>query len=157
MSSLIYAWTNGCANNGDASDLRRHRAHYDVIVMHWWFVHTKVSLMCCLMLYLLSTLTKCVGTVRAFDDLRQHGKHATLLKWVITVTSYWLPWRLKSPALNCLIEETTKASVTGPLWGEFPIKRASNTEKFCILWRHHITCLLYVKYSTHNIIHTTML
>ena len=26
-------WTNSWANNGDAGDLRRHRAHYDVIVM----------------------------------------------------------------------------------------------------------------------------
>ena len=31
--SFISAWTNGWANNGDAGDLRRHRAHYDVIVM----------------------------------------------------------------------------------------------------------------------------
>ena len=31
--SLICAWTNGCANNRDAGDLRRHRAHYDVTVM----------------------------------------------------------------------------------------------------------------------------
>ena len=26
-------WTNSWANNGDTSDLRRHRTHYDVIVM----------------------------------------------------------------------------------------------------------------------------
>ena len=26
-------WTNGWANNRDAGDLRRHRAHYDLIVM----------------------------------------------------------------------------------------------------------------------------
>ena len=31
--SLICAWTNGCAKNQDASDLRCHRAHYDVMVM----------------------------------------------------------------------------------------------------------------------------
>ena len=31
MFSLI--WTNGCANNRDAGDLRRHRAHYDVTVI----------------------------------------------------------------------------------------------------------------------------
>ena len=42
--SLICAWTNSWANNGDAGDLRRHRAHYDVIVMrhpaqeHLWKV-----------------------------------------------------------------------------------------------------------------------
>ena len=33
MFSLICGWTNGWAYNGDASELRRHRAHYDVIVM----------------------------------------------------------------------------------------------------------------------------
>ena len=31
--SLVSTWTNGWANNRDAGDLRRHRAHYDVIVM----------------------------------------------------------------------------------------------------------------------------
>ena len=33
MFSLICAWTNDWANSRDAGDLRRHRAHYDVIVM----------------------------------------------------------------------------------------------------------------------------
>ena len=31
MFSLICAWTNGSVNNRNAGDLRRHRAHYDVI------------------------------------------------------------------------------------------------------------------------------
>ena len=31
--SLICAWTNSWANNGDVGDLRRHCAHYDIIVM----------------------------------------------------------------------------------------------------------------------------
>ena len=33
MFSLICAWINGWVNNGDAGDLTRHRAHYDVAVM----------------------------------------------------------------------------------------------------------------------------
>ena len=33
MFSLICAWTDSWANNGDAGDLRHYRAHYDVIVM----------------------------------------------------------------------------------------------------------------------------
>ena len=36
MSSLICAWTNGWANNADAGDLRRYRAHYDVTVVIWY-------------------------------------------------------------------------------------------------------------------------
>ena len=33
MFSFIYAGINGWVNNREAGDLRRHRAHYDVIVM----------------------------------------------------------------------------------------------------------------------------
>ena len=33
MFSLIYAWINGRVKNGEAYDLRCHRAHYDVNVM----------------------------------------------------------------------------------------------------------------------------
>ena len=35
MFSLICARINGWLNNGEAGDLRRSRAHYDVIVMFW--------------------------------------------------------------------------------------------------------------------------
>ena len=31
--TFIYTWNNNWANNRVAGDLRRHRAHYDVIVM----------------------------------------------------------------------------------------------------------------------------
>ena len=53
MFSLIFALNNNWANNGDAGDLRRHRARYDVIVMMlsiyyifymesiWWLVLTQ--------------------------------------------------------------------------------------------------------------------
>ena len=33
MFFFICALSNGCVNNREAGDLRRHRAHYDVIVM----------------------------------------------------------------------------------------------------------------------------
>ena len=33
MFSLICAWINGWVNNGEAGDLRHHRAHYGVSVM----------------------------------------------------------------------------------------------------------------------------
>ena len=36
MFSLICIWINGWVNNREAGDLRRHRAHYDVIVMKVW-------------------------------------------------------------------------------------------------------------------------
>ena len=45
MFSLISVWINGWVNNGEAGDLRRYRAHYDVTVMisMWCFLTTKSS------------------------------------------------------------------------------------------------------------------
>ena len=45
MFSLIFTWTNSWANNGDAGDLRRHHAHYDVIVMAFGFHEGKLPRM----------------------------------------------------------------------------------------------------------------
>ena len=42
--SLIRAWTNGWVNNRGAGDLRRHRAHDDVIIMSWQISWTRGSL-----------------------------------------------------------------------------------------------------------------
>ena len=43
MFSLICSWINRWVNNGEAGDLRRYRAHYDVIVMtafiKWYGLH----------------------------------------------------------------------------------------------------------------------
>ena len=36
MFSLICAWINRWVNNREVGDLRRHRIHYDVTVMHHW-------------------------------------------------------------------------------------------------------------------------
>ena len=36
MFSLICVWINGWVNNGEAGELRRNHAHYDVITMLWW-------------------------------------------------------------------------------------------------------------------------
>ena len=44
--SFICAWTNGCANNRDAGDLTRHRAHYDVTVMLYSYT-TMISVVGC--------------------------------------------------------------------------------------------------------------
>ena len=39
MFSLICAWINGWVNNGEAGDLRRHSAHYDVTIMAYGSPH----------------------------------------------------------------------------------------------------------------------
>ena len=47
MFSLISAWINAWINNRDAVDLRRHRAHYDVILMYTVSLIDYMSLVQC--------------------------------------------------------------------------------------------------------------
>ena len=44
MFSLICVWTNSWVNKEDAGDLRRHRAHYDVIVVMVAILQTLFSI-----------------------------------------------------------------------------------------------------------------
>ena len=52
MFSLICAWIIGWINNREAGDLRRHRAHYDVIVMMLVKVYTGWKACCSIRLLL---------------------------------------------------------------------------------------------------------
>ena len=70
---------------------------------------------------------------------------------IITTTSQWARWRLKSPAsplftqlfIRAQIKESIKAPRHWLLWGEFigyrwiPAQMASNAENVSICWRHH--------------------
>ena len=44
MLSLIWAWINRWVNNRKAGDLRRYRAHYDVIVMRCHWIAWKINM-----------------------------------------------------------------------------------------------------------------
>ena len=69
---------------------------------------------------------------------------------LITVTSWWARWRLRSPVSDCLFNrlfrcrssKISKLRVTGlcagnsPVTSEFPTQMASNTEYVSIWWRH---------------------
>ena len=76
MFSLICAWINGWVNNGEAGNLRRHRAHYDVIVIvrgiHQWaadILHW-VTWSLCLFWFLLLVLS--TGIFSIFTWLQMH-------------------------------------------------------------------------------------
>ena len=106
MFSLICAWINRWLNNREAGDLRRYRARYDVSVMlpvpnHNWI--------------------KC----------EQHGQFLAHSAKMISMTSKWARWRLKSPASRVFIQTFVQAQVKEniklprhwPLWGEFTGER----------------------------------
>ena len=46
MFSLICAWINAWVNNREAGDLRRHRAHYDVVVMRCRLINENMLKFC---------------------------------------------------------------------------------------------------------------
>ena len=77
---------------------------------------------------------------------------------ILSVTSQWASWRLKSstfqwfipPSVKAKIKENIKASGTGPLWGESttdryisPHKGPVKPERISMVWRHHKFKLLW--------------
>ena len=85
MFSLICAWINGWANDGEAGDLRCHRTHYDVTVM--------------IQFYLITIQYNIAGNCKAHEGttytcLWTHLRHPTpcCYRWNMGVY-YWYLWR----------------------------------------------------------------
>ena len=57
MFSLVCTWINDWVNNREAGDLRRHRGHYDVIVMFTFMI-------------LILTHTQCRDELKALHDIQ---------------------------------------------------------------------------------------
>ena len=140
ICSLICAWINGRVNNRKAGDLRRHRTHYDVTVhcngglpqavnglrFHY---HCAIYNVC-----KYSRTVRSEGRIRVFAHYTislsslctlvltvwKHWKY----KMLITMTSQWTWWRLKSPAsrlftqafVQAQIKKNIKAPRHWPLW-----------------------------------------
>ena len=62
--SLVSAWINGWVNNRETSDLRRHRAHWDVIVMYCGLLFIIDPLFPLLVLQLLPPYYRCLSGFR---------------------------------------------------------------------------------------------
>ena len=52
MFSLVCAWINDCVSNREADGLRRHRAHYDVIVMSYVYPTILLHQGCATLIYI---------------------------------------------------------------------------------------------------------
>ena len=82
MFSLIFARINGWVNNGEAGDLRRHRAHHDVTVMHcdsmwhfqFWFI-SQVSW---------------YNGFRPGRSVQDHQTNRVITRTVLICSLYWL-------------------------------------------------------------------
>ena len=78
MFSLICVWINGWVNNREAGDFRRHRGHYDVIVM---IINPMECTDCCVMLCLVMVV---LSARSGFHDALTNmcvSDNATPLSW----------------------------------------------------------------------------
>ena len=123
MFSLICARINGWVNNGEAGDLRRHRAHYDVIVMYriQQITSTRQSIQwfCPAHSFILSLINHPSSQSRhkqhpSTKDVTNH--HYDVIKW--------------KPFPRCW------PFVRGIHWW-IPIIKASDAELCCFLWPVH--------------------
>ena len=149
MFSLICVWINDWVNNRKAGDLRRYRAHYDVIIMKMHgvpFDHQDPNRS---LISPVSGLWMQLPTLHRRhnerDGVSNHRRLECLLNRV-----FW-----------CRSMITPKLRVTGlcegnlPVTGDFPEQRASNEENVFTWWRHHentlqIWFLIFFYKATHN-------
>ena len=145
MFSLICVWINGWVNNREAGDLRRHRGHYDVIVMvhgvpmpafhdptqyeismwTWTLLGPEFNISIpwdILRLTLVPDPHYCTSScaLHLVSDITLSRSCFS----AITMTSYWARWCLKSPEsrlfaqpfVQAQIKENTKSHRHWPLW-----------------------------------------
>ena len=137
MFSLIWAWIHSWVNNRDAGDFRRHRAHYDVIVMIWapWaLLRPRV---------LSGKMIKAVHIQGPLSLRWRHYEHDS-------VSNHQPHDCLLNRLFRRRSKKISKLRVTGlcvgnsPGTSEFPAQMASNAENVSIWWRHH-DCLRIMK------------
>ena len=119
--SLTWVRNNSWINNGDAGDLRCHRAHYDVIVMFKWRK------------FLQTFPFQCIHNRKLHDGF--------LLGYLSDVT--WASRRFKSPTLDCLFKSLlriwsvpTRCGHIMTCWKGIPEIRLTNAKE--ILFFTHI-------------------
>ena len=133
MFSLICVWINSWVNNHEAGDLKRYRAHYDVILMQYlclpciqWFI--SLGFYCC-------SQQSLQWRHNGRDGVSNHQPRYCLLNHLFRRRSK----KTSKHRVTDLCEGNT------PVTGEFPAQRASNAEDVSIWWRHrelHISLFL---------------
>ena len=117
MFSLICTRINGWVNNGEAGDLRSHRAHDDIIVMYTRFV------LCCVCIsyrWMLPIFVRVTSLELELYDCPS-ASEAIWRIWII-VSHGHLKVHCKTTTNKaqetCVHICRTAFGITGPLWGE---------------------------------------
>ena len=114
--ALMFSWIctriNGWVNNEEAGDFRRHRAHYDVIVMkllscgyhriHWWQTTEICSTVNQSLQHFTSFLSALLWRhLSEFEMIQQHELVGCLRLYQIRSYKNIFQWMLKSPHESC--------------------------------------------------------
>ena len=140
MFSLICASLNGWVNNGEAGDLRRHRAHYGFTVMRW---------------------QRAISLYSRNSGFGQYTEK-TLLNRVLYYYVHYsggIMGAMTSQITGVTIDSTVcsgtgqrkhqKHRITGlcegnsPVTGEIAAQRASNAANVSIWWRHLMNLMMF--------------
>ena len=140
MDSFLVGMSHkGIIYSIDANDIEEYNIKS---VINWW-QHMNSGQFVIKCLKVRDAISPVINSI----SYRGQAKNTT----IITMTSWWVQWRLKSPVsrlftqpfIQAQIKEYIKAPRHWPLcgnslWsGEFPAQMASNAENISIWWRHH--------------------
>ena len=152
MFSLLCAWINGWVNNGEAGDLRRQCARYDVTVMmkeRFRFAKLTDQL-------LFKTRHRQIVTIFVHSwGTTMQGLYNKVISVYVYSTFVWShrlhtwrpPWwnfanlqiHYHDVIMGPLASQITSlCAKNSPGTGEFPAQMASNAENVSIWWRHHV-------------------
>ena len=116
--SLICAWINNWVNNGEAGDLRRHRSHYDVIVMmiinvnrplrtathqqEWWQMTCVPSIQ-----WRFSKIGGCNTWKTSEDNRKLKSREISLFRrWISIIKSFWNYALSTMMILSCFVQNS---------------------------------------------------
>ena len=127
----------------------------DVLFVYFTSIYDFRTLQChyCILLFVLNSCQTqhWRWPSQITDRLRRHRRlyFSQLYSKLITMTSFWARWRLKSPAFRLYTQTFVHAQINknikvprhwpscrnSPVTGEFPARRASNAVDVSISWR----------------------
>ena len=142
MFSLICAWTNSWTNNRDAVDLRRHRADYDVIIMHqgyssyWrqssWWRHQMDTFS--------ALQALCAGIHRSAVNSPHKGqwREALMLSFICAWINGWVNYRHAGDLRHHRSHDDVSAMLDAHI---LSCDESSNRKDFCLF---HIALFVFV-------------
>ena len=143
MFSFICAWINGLVKNREACDFRRHRAHFDVIVLiiHAFLLgFVVVWYQSCLPIYFSPGYF--IGTEAIMRLPQCQWCDREWYWWIHKLNPIGIMIRWYGDVINWKFFSTFLAFCAGnsPVTGEFPSQRASNTDFYVSMMWVRIRC-----------------